>query len=379
MEFTWSEFDRVIWIYKYWENFVKKWPLWFATKSYGYENPRYSMDKEEVEYTVLKNWKTQKEYVKYGTENTQKIRGWEFLSSRCAYRIDKENKWRYKVMVEYDFESLWLSKGSEHLFGYFQKDYVWGANTESHSLKHELGYEAKMIVPNWVESVVSGRNIVFTASCIKENISKIELACLNKTKEIAMSIYKRNLHIAFEKTKQKAVEWWEDYKKWRLYNGDLLYTEFWDEIFLWYLSKYRDLNPKFTKFLSGKGYEDYEEVISQDELKEKWIDYRTSYMRNKAYDKALKSYMNYIRWDTQTQIKEVKNYLQTHEDWQFFITDSTDVGNYIPWTESFMYKYDISEWVSGKELLEHLKFEEMIERSNFRNIILKKVVKSIVD
>jgi len=355
---TWSEFSRVMGIYKSGDNFVEKWYLWLATKLYGKQNPITDRLQDLFDYEVGPWWKLQKEFYDE-VKDLKSIRWWKLLSDTAAYKLDKST-WKYIVMVDYKFSNLSLGEDSESLFQYFPNNSVGGTNEECF-IKNDIGYA--MISHNW--------SVVLVAKDIEEDsIQKVANFLGTQTKEEVQDIYERNLREAFSQTLQKArssgmyIEWRESYK-------DLLYTCFGNKVYLWYIVKNTDLNLKFSSLYHS--VQDYEKVITRDEREKYDKDYWNSYMREKAYDKSIKDYVNFYRWDTEKQIREVRNYLQNNKDKKFFIEDSLEVGNCLPGTQWFMEKFQLKEWVTWEELLEHPKFERMLQEGRFRSVILNKV------
>jgi len=127
IEPDWSEFDRVIGIYKSGDNFVERGYLWFATKFYGKNNPLEERWKGLFEYEVWPWWILTKEFY---DEWINPIRWWKFLSNTVAYKLDKTTR-TYIVMVEYKFNNLSLSENSEPLLKFFPKNSVWGSGDTS--------------------------------------------------------------------------------------------------------------------------------------------------------------------------------------------------------------------------------------------------------
>jgi len=362
LEPTWSEFARVMGIYKSGENFVEKWTLWLATKLYGKENPLEDSSSDLYEYEVWPWWTLEKK-IYYEAKDIQSARWWKLLSNTAAYKLNKST-WKYIVMVDYGFNNLSLSEDSEALFQYFPNNSVGGMGEKSFS---QDGIEYTITSHNW--------SVVFVAKEIEEkDIQKVAEFLGTQTKKEVQDIYERNLREAFSQTLQKArssemyIEWRESYK-------DLLYTCFGDKVYLWYIIKNTDLNPKFTSLYHS--VQDYEKVITRYEREKYGKDYWNSYMREKAYDKSIKDYVNFRRWDTEKQIREVRNYLQNNKDKKFFIEDSLDVGNCLPGTQWFIEKFQLKEWVTWEELLEHPNFERMLQEGRFRSVVLNKVSLSI--
>jgi len=150
----------------------------------------------------------------------------------------------------------------------------------------------------------------------------------------------------------------------------MIYTYFWDKVYIWYIVKNIELNTKFT---SLDLLQDYEKIVSKDERDSKDITYWNDYMREKTYDKSIKQYVNFHRWSNERQIDEVKRYLKNSPDKKFFIDDSIEVWNCLPWTQWFIEQYQIHEGITWEELLKHKRFENMIENSRFRNVVLNKI------
>ena len=352
-----SEFLRVMWIYKLGNNFVEKWLLDLPVTNFG-ENYPPKKDSDLFDYEVWAWWELTKDFYD-DWQHDELIRWWEFLSDIVSYKLNKKT-WKYIVMLDYKFDNLGLSENSKELNKYFSTSSVGTGQS------YRIGdYDFELASQKW--------SVVIVAKDIDKNdINNIVNIMKTQLKSEISNIYERELAQAFSEG-VRGLENGIDMKGWETYK-DMVYTSFGDKIYSWIVVKNTDLNPKFNKL---EEFQDYEKVISKKEWEEYGEEYWYSYLREHAYNKSVKDYLNVYRRDRKKQIEEAQNYLVNNPDKKFFVDDSLNVWNCLPGTESFVERYNLKNGITAKELLEHKKIDEMLERNEFRKIILSKVEFSI--
>lgn len=369
LQLTWSEFDRVLWVYKSWDNYVKKGDLWVARKLYGKTNPRDAImhidelnTKGLFEYNVWPWWVLEKEY--YAPKF--RIKWWTLKDKDTAYRDytdNEKNLWKYIVMKEYDFSSIANSPSASELCKRFSSFFkVWLGNFQDRL--NNISIEA---CPNW-------EKIIIVLKWVDEGqINNFDKSLQKKIEKNIEDSYGANLKSLFDNAVNLAREW-QAYTDWWETHGNLIYSAYGNKVFLWYITKESDLNPKFSAKWDDL-IQDFEMVIDYADWVNKWQAYREGVMRDGAYAKSVRNYIYNARRSENDQIHMVRNYLENNKDKEFFIADSLQVWNCLPGTEWFMEQNNVTEGISGKTLLKHENINKMLKDRRFRNVILGKIRK----
>lgn len=141
-----------------------------------------------------------------------------------------------------------------------------------------------------------------------------------------------------------------------------------NKVYAVYECKRNELSSRFNEELV-----EYEREFSIFEWysrpTEEWI----SEMKKSTFEKAKGDFINAIRWTVDEQKAKIKELLENNPEVMFVVADSLATGNCLPGTQTFMDQYGVKEPISAQALLEHKKFEEMIENSRFRAVVLKKL------
>ena len=96
-------------------------------------------------------------------------------------------------------------------------------------------------------------------------------------------------------------------------------------------------------------------------------------MKSELLRKIRTEFLNSARWDKGLQKEKVRELLEANPETLFEVGDSLAVGNCRPGTESWMKDFGLTEPVTGKQLLEHQKFEDMLKNSRFRAVVINKL------
>lgn len=148
--------------------------------------------------------------------------------------------------------------------------------------------------------------------------------------------------------------------------------------FLVYEKKLSDLHADFNDLPTM--YMEYEANIPYEVYHAFPRTYREQYMKGKLAEKAFNEIYNMNRRDTDKQKEIIKKYLCDNLSQRLVAQDSYTVGNCIPGTEDFMKAYRIpAEGITAHGLLKHPRFEQMLEISSFRAVILKKVRNELLE
>lgn len=108
------------------------------------------------------------------------------------------------------------------------------------------------------------------------------------------------------------------------------------------------------------------------------IEYWVEKMKVELTKKIRSEFLNSTRWDSRRQMAKVRELLMANPEIKFCIQDSLDTGNCEPGTKEWMARFDITEPQTGKQLLEHKKFEEMLGNARFRAVILHKLYEEVI-
>ncbi len=103
------------------------------------------------------------------------------------------------------------------------------------------------------------------------------------------------------------------------------------------------------------------------------VEYWVEKMEGELTKKIRSEFLNSARWDESQQIAKVRELLTANPEAIFMIEDSLVVGNCRPGTESWMESFGIKEPMTSQQFLDHKRFEDMLQNSRFRAVILKKL------
>ena len=379
-----SEFERVIWIYETEKgNYMTSNKYWHGTRWFWEINPRDRVTKDDLyEHVVWDAGKIEKEYY----WDSINIRWWEF--------IDKDTVWRYGEKETDDWNSSlgWYNRIKTKIVlleSSINELWLWFSETEELAICKLFSetYEvlAWSISKNYAFSI-DDMDIMFAINKDKITISInwiTQDADIAQIKNIVYNIKKSNefKNQIYNKIRGRLVDKFNEDSELLLDNKsftsdlrekhwNLLYRTYGDKVYLWYIAKNIDVNKKFD--VLGWSFTDYEEEISIDSFY-KWIDYREKYMHKKVYDKLLYRYISDLKYNKQKKIWLIKNLLKNDPQRIFVVEDSYAVWNCKPWTDNFMTKYGLQSPISAQDILNHPKFEEMIEKGEFIEVILSKV------
>ncbi len=379
-----SEFERVIWIYETEKgNYMTLNKNWHGTRWFWNVNPRDRFTKDGLyEYTIWDAGKIEKEYY----WDTINVRWWEFIDKNTVWRHgEKETEdwnsstgWfdRIKtkiVLLESSFNELWFwfSEDEESaIYKLFCEDHeviAWLVSRDSAfslddmDVMFAINKDKITISVNWV-----GKDA--TTNQIKKIISNI-----SNSKELKNKIYKKIRRILvnkFDEDSKLLLDNLSFTSDLREKHGNLLYRTYGNRVYLWYIAKNIDINKKFDVLVWSMT--DYEEEISIGSF-HKWVDYREKHMHKKVYDKLLYRYITHLRYDKQQKDWLIRYILEKNPQRVFVLEDSYAVWNCEPWTDSFMEQYNLQSPISAQDILDHTRFEEMIKRGGFVEVILHKL------
>ncbi len=201
-EETWSEFERVVWIYKSWDQYVRKWKFWLAKEMYWVSNPRFQNHKQLFEYVVW-NWGLlEKEY--YGDDVNFNCNGRRFFSENCVYRNDSNNPWKYTIMFEYDYRNLWLNKYGTRLLQRFNSNKVKPNSYNTYQDdSNNLSFD---VTQAWSQLIYMINNVDLIDL---ENVNNI---FLSHTKNTARQLFKNDfdsLAVSYTSVWKIVYDWWE--------------------------------------------------------------------------------------------------------------------------------------------------------------------------
>jgi hypothetical protein len=315
---TWSEFDRVVGIYRSGDSFVGKWRLWVAQQMFGEEHP---LDEYRGNFDAdIDVWPWGRLIKDFYEKNDLQIRWWSFLDKHVAYRENRDASWSYTVMVEVPFASLWLSSWAECLiqdlrFGdqnandynyaqwrfweFIYQKLKFPASNHSHQDDHKSPSRELAVwnSPYWV--VFAQTFIPHSNTSLYDALTEeVRIIRENKYQTIKKH-YENQLHYAFTQAKAKAKDWLP-YTQWWETHWNMLYTVFGDSVFLWYLDDVAWLLPELSHNRSWEVSSDtidFEMIISKDDFDKQWLDHWHRHMQRSTRNKALRIYasrLNYI-------------------------------------------------------------------------------------